>query len=72
MWSRRQFLSRTGLGLAGTAGTCLGFPGDAAPLREVRDAIPDGSASKGMIDNRTEEGIRRGLAFLAQRRSGDG
>jgi len=28
MWTRRQFLSRTGLGLLGTAGTCLAVGGD--------------------------------------------
>ncbi len=71
MWSRRQFLTRTGLGVAGTAGTCLGFAGDSPP-HDAHDTIPDGSASKGMIDNHTDEGIRRGLAFLNARRGGDG
>ena len=30
MWTRRQFLSRSGLGLLGTAGTCLAVGGDSA------------------------------------------
>jgi hypothetical protein len=73
MWSRRQFLSRTGLGLMGTAGTCLAFAGDEAPgVPDVRDAIPDGSASRGMINARTEEAIRKGLNYLQSRRDRDG
>jgi hypothetical protein len=74
MWNRRQFLSRTGLGLFGTAGACLAFSGDdiAESPPEVRDTIPDGSASKGMINTRTEEAIRKGLSYLNSRRERDG
>jgi hypothetical protein len=73
MWSRRKFLSRSGLGLMGTAGTCLAFGGDGSPdIPDHRDAIPDGSASRGMINARTDEAIRRGLRFLADRRDRDG
>jgi hypothetical protein len=73
MCTRRQFLTRSSLGVMGTAGTCLAFPGDAAPgLAEVREGIPDGSASRGMINTRAEEAIRKGLDFLQSRRDRDG
>jgi hypothetical protein len=73
MWTRRQFLSRTGLVLGGTAGTCLGFSGDSAPvLTEDRDRIPDGSASKGMITGPTQKAIDLGLGYLNSRRERDG
>jgi hypothetical protein len=76
MWDRRRFLSRSGLALLGTAGTCLAFPGDGADAREEGasplEKIPDGSASKGMITPRTDQAIQRGLAFLAARRGRDG
>src|SRR4051812_46081798 len=72
MWTRRHFLSRGGLALLGTAGTCLGFSGDTEPPADHRDAIPDGSASKGMISERTDQAIQRGLAYLASRRDRDG
>jgi hypothetical protein len=75
MWTRRQFLTRSGLGLAATAGTCLGFAGDnggPAPAGDNLDKIPDGSASRGMITDRTEAAIDRGLKFLQARRDGAG
>src|SRR4051794_29180209 len=76
-WTRRRFLTRTGLGLAATAGTCLGFAGDNAaslptPADDHQDRIPDGSASKGMITPETDKAIQRGLAFLNASRWGDG
>ena len=73
MWTRREFLTRSSLAMSATAGTCLAFPGDGAPgAAEIREAIPDGSASRGMITTKTEEAIRRGLAFLHARRDRDG
>jgi hypothetical protein len=76
MPSRREFLSRSSLGLVAAAGTCLGFPGDTPPatsaVDEVRDKIPDGSASRGMITPRTEQAIQRGLQYLYARRDRDG
>jgi hypothetical protein len=76
MWNRRQFLTRGGLGMLASAGTCLGFSGDdprgGSGGSEL--TIPDGSASRGMIDKRTDEAIQRGLAYLKgnRDRTGDG
>ena len=76
MWDRRRFLTKTGLGMLASAGTCLGFAGDTdrAGLDSVvrETIIPDGSASKGMINTRTDEAIQRGLAYLHARRDRDG
>jgi hypothetical protein len=63
MATRRQFLSRTGLALLGTAGTCFALPGDGRD-GDRREAVPDGSASKDMITRATDLAIDRGLAFL--------
>jgi hypothetical protein len=70
MWTRRQFLTRSGLGLLGTAGTCLALPGDNSG--EADETLPDGSAAKGMVTVRTDQAIDRGLAFLASHRHADG
>jgi hypothetical protein len=70
MTSRRQFLLRGGLGLLGAAGTCLAMPGDGD--NDPREAVPDGSASKGMITPRADQAIERGLAYLAAHQHGDG
>jgi hypothetical protein len=73
MWSRRQFLTRAGVGLAAAAG--LGFAGDEGKgggSTDGLDRIPDGSASRGMITERTEQAISRGLAFLNARREHNG
>src|SRR6516225_5952475 len=73
MWTRRQFLTRGGLGVVGTASTVLAVPGDGVDSGETpREAIPDGSASRGMITPRTDQAIQRGLAFLHSKRSPDG
>src|SRR5262245_5291430 len=75
MWTRRQLLSRGGLGVLAAAGTCLGFPGDDVrpdPGEGPGERIPDGSASKGMITPRTDQAIQRGLAYLYHRRGRDG
>src|SRR5262245_58341730 len=70
MWTRRRFLSRSGLALLGPAGACLAVPGDGPA--DNRDALPDGSAAKGMITQETDQAIERGLAFLNGRRHRDG
>ena len=72
MWTRRQFLSRTGLGLLGTAGTCLAVAGDGVERAGPRDAVPDGSASKGMITPAADQATQRGLAYLNAQRRPDG
>jgi hypothetical protein len=72
MWTRRQFLTRSGLALVGTAGTCFAMPGDGLDGGDAREVIPDGSASKGMITPRTDQAIQRGLAYLYARREHDG
>jgi hypothetical protein len=63
MWNRRQFVSR------GTA-SLLGLGAGLLPARAAdnlgRDALPDGSAAKGMITPETQNCIDRGLAFLAR------
>jgi hypothetical protein len=72
MWTRRQFLSRSGLAALGTAGTCFALPGDNRDAGESREAVPDGSASKGMITLKTDEAIDRGLAYLNAHANRDG
>src|SRR5689334_16411831 len=70
MWTRRQFLTRSSLGLLGAAGTCLASAGDAGP--DNTETLPDGSAARGMITGRTDTATDKGLAFLAARRNGNG
>ncbi len=72
MWTRRQFLSRSGLGVLAAAGVTLSVPGDTTAPADDRDALPDGSASKNMITPETERAIERGLNYLAARRNHDG
>jgi hypothetical protein len=67
MLTRRRFLTRGTLGIGALAGTALAVPGDIA---EKPDALPDGSASKGMITSDAERAIERGLAYLAANRRG--
>jgi hypothetical protein len=75
--NRRSFLTRSGLGVLATAGTCLAFQGDNNKGdnqnwgNRVKE-IPDGSASKGMITARCDEAIKKGLAYLNSRRDRDG
>jgi hypothetical protein len=64
MWTRRQFVSRSALGLLGASGVALALPGDNPKGGAGREALPDGSASKDMITPRTDQAIERGLAFL--------
>jgi hypothetical protein len=72
MTTRRQFLSRTGLALLGTAGTGFALPGDGRDVGESHEAVPDGSASKGMITPATDLAIDRGLAYLNAHRNREG
>ena len=71
MWTRRQFLTRSGLSLA-TAGTCFAFPGQGDSGRPGRETLPDGSAARGMITDETDRAINRGLVYLARSRRQDG
>ena len=66
MWTRRQFLSRTGVaGLSIVAGTrALG--------KDDEDTLPDGSAAKNIITPAAQEAIDRGLAYLARVQHNDG
>lgn len=66
MWTRRSFLSRTGLGLFGLAGSALAIPGD------IRDQVPDGSQAKGMVTDEAERAIKRGLHFLERSQDQNG
>jgi hypothetical protein len=67
-------MAKSGLALLGGAGTCLAVPGDGGErgADDVREAIPDGSASKGMITPRTDAAIAKGLAYLASRQEREG
>src|SRR4051794_26575841 len=69
MWTRRRFLTRSGLALAG-AGTCFAFPGDEGP--GPRDGLPDGSAARGMVTPQTDQAVERGLSYLASKQHRDG
>jgi squalene cyclase len=70
MTTRRHFLQGA-LGVLAGAGACLAVPGD-DPDDPGREALPDGSASKGMITERTDKAIERGLAYLASHQNNDG
>jgi hypothetical protein len=72
MWTRRQFLSRSGLTVLGTAGTCFALPGDERDGGDGVNTVPDGSASKGMITPKADEAIDRGLAYLNAHANGGG
>src|SRR5881275_464874 len=63
MWTRRQFLSRGGLGVLGASGVALGFQGHQG---DRPGALPDGSASRGMVTPQADAAIERGLAYLAE------
>lgn len=74
MLDRRRFLTN-GLGLLAAGGTALAFQGDNKITgwgTDTRDSIPDGTASKGMITQKTDQAIQRGLAYLNARRGRDG
>lgn len=63
MLTRRRLLSRGSAALLGTAGVCLALPGNDLTLPDQRP-MPDGSASRDMIDAQTEKAIQRGLEYL--------
>jgi hypothetical protein len=65
MTTRRHFL-RSGLGMLGAAGACLALPGDGD------EAVPDGANVKGLIDDRTDKAIDRGLAYLGSNQHPEG
>ena len=48
----------------GASGVAFALPGDNPKGDETREALPDGSASKGMITPRTDQAIDRGLSYL--------
>jgi hypothetical protein len=66
MWTRRRFLTRSTAGLLGVAGTAFALP------NEAREGLPDGSASRGMITQETEQAIERGLDYLTRQQSNNG
>jgi hypothetical protein len=73
MWTRRQLLLRGGLTLLGAAGTCFALPGDNAPkLPEEPEALPDGSAVRGLMTRKTDEALDRALAYLYSHRNANG
>jgi hypothetical protein len=67
MWTRRQFMTKSALGVLGAAGTALAFPGESG-----REAMPDGSQARDMVNDDCEKAIQRGLDYLAVRQGADG
>jgi Prenyltransferase and squalene oxidase repeat len=67
MWTRRQFLSRGALGVLGASGTALAFQGDGR-----REAMPDGSQSRGMATDACDKAVTRGLDYLASKQGASG
>jgi hypothetical protein len=70
--TRRSFLMRSALGLAGVTGTALAWPGDNPDLTNRSETLPDGSAAKGMITPEADRAIDAGLAYLSARRNPGG
>jgi hypothetical protein len=66
MWTRRLFLTRSTAGLLGVAGTAFALP------NEAREGLPDGSASRGMITDETNQAIDRGLEYLKRQQAANG
>src|SRR5262249_37357206 len=66
MWTRRRFLTRGTAGLLGVAGTAFALP------NEAREGLPDGSASRGMITEETNQAIDRGLEYLKRQQAANG
>jgi hypothetical protein len=66
MFTRRQFFTRAGILSLGVGGSALALSGDGP------DALPDGSAARGMITPQAEQAIERGLAYLSAKRHADG
>jgi hypothetical protein len=67
MWTRRQFLTRSALGVLGVTGTAMAFQGDGR-----RVALPDGSQARGMVTDAADKAIARGLDYLQARQGRDG
>ena len=65
MFTRRQFLARTGA-LAGLAA------GGAPLWAATKGSLPDGKASRGMITKEADEAIKHGLKYLAEGQHADG
>jgi hypothetical protein len=78
MWTRRQVLARGSLGVFGAGlglltGARIALSDDKRGESDGRDgAIPDGSASKGMITTDTDKAIENGLKYLARSRETNG
>jgi hypothetical protein len=66
MNSRRKFLASGATALAGLAAGVRFLDG-----QTTREALPDGSASKGMITNQAQAAIDQGLAYLARNQHRD-
>ena len=67
MWTRRQFLTKSALGVLGATGTALAFPGEGG-----REAMPDGSQARGMVTDACETAVRKGLDYLAGHQASNG
>jgi hypothetical protein len=72
MWTRRRALIRGSLAVLGAAGSCFAFSGDKPGGAADADALPDGSAVKGLVTLPTDEAIDRGLLYLFTRRNANG
>ena len=70
MWTRRRFLSH-GLPVL-AAGSCVALTVQGEQPKADRDALPDGSAARGMMTARTDQVIDRGLGYLAGNRHRNG
>jgi hypothetical protein len=70
--SRRRFLTRTAPGFLAAAGSAVAFAGDDPEPAGRGEALPDGSAAKGMITPEADRAIDAGLAYLNSRRHRDG
>jgi hypothetical protein len=67
MWTRRQFMTKSALGVLGAAGTALAFPAEGG-----REQMPDGSQARGMVNEACDAAVQRGLDYLAARQQPDG
>jgi hypothetical protein len=70
--TRRRFLTRAALGLAGAAGSAFAFPSDNPDSTGRGEMLPDGSAARGMITPEADGAIERGLGYLSARRNPGG
>jgi hypothetical protein len=70
--NRRRFLTRSALGMVGVAGSAFAVQGDGPDEPRRPEALPDGSAAKGMITPEADRAIDNGLLYLNARRNRDG